>query len=1438
MAREKLTTRELLERRGFSSDRIDDLLKRREKAKQRKSLIGYKKRTPTMARKLRNRYDIDVPDEPPMEERSWGLENVWDLFFILEYPIFNLLESAASGESFDKTLKSFFKGFTLQEKTSGDELLEAFGMADGTGRSVLGFTLEILGNPANFVTGPLGLTRLGKLSRFKALGKLDSVKRGSKLAKKVMGAVPGASSFDDAVRQIPAWTSDMATQGTRGIRSMLKVGVGGGTPVIKGSKALGALQKVGNKIGATRVAEDFRTLFGKISTPAIQNIANGMRWNWGFGHSETIKQAAEIRTFVEKFGPKSGQMLIRLNEDPLFSAWSTIIMADKVAGDIGKAAGSRIRQASSLAKAVRRSVPKMDDALEKAGVLSLKRGTTKEDSAFIFNQVKSFIGKSDTAAKHLNVNNGWVKTLLSDSPKITSNYHLQEEFFKIIDPTPAIRNDVARVMASTSKSYNKTLSKLSIRDKAVRLARITRKPSGEFETARRLTSIKQFQTLWEKQATPAMKIKLSKIIDDMYSNNSAPGMIGHALNGGASESELLSISMHNFAKDPSLVLAEDPRMFFFLQSLTRFAPKTSTPSVAGPMIKKASMRHQSMRVITLLHTFGMTKGSKVRMTSKGKNFLNMFKSHLANGEEAGTLKGSISRLYPWALGSEKKVMTQKGLQYHAHKISKDIEKFIKGLGEVTGASGTKKGVKYMFQETKATKNALDSLVKSGLLTKELADDVAKLTIIDKTNIYGRLQALQKHLVPVAKGNYAKQVSNSVTQLKKAKAFENTVFGLLTAQYALPGAVKEGFKPHGTGFVELLDELHRTGINIRPETYKLARAIGKKFEDWGRMEKALGILAASRNNYMPHKKTQAAKDAIPEGNVVTKSLSKFNDKFAAGEGRNIEGTIDEINKLWRKHRGSYGKAYQEIDKLFIDDPAQLYALRGLEHYRAVSYVSGKQEIARKFGKEVSETFALTAKERGLKKIIKVKGMDGRFVVPKHVAEYLEGFERVISNQDVLRGMKRAIHEMSLWWKSWTLGIFPAYHVRNGISNINQNVIAGMNPGRVLYWSTKARRMTKYGMHLSDEMMVLPSGKKASLREMYEAGMRRGVEGTGMFTAEVFDVAEDSIDFAKRMGAKPFKPLIKGAKSEPQGYFKAMRAAAAKTKPKGRMKGAAQYIPLVGRKHNKTLAGAFLAGRGIENNARWSHFMWRVVQKGDTYDEAARSVAKYLYDYNDVSIAMSKMRDIFPFIVWSRKNIPRQIQNLAEHPLELGIFAKGINLFEKLVNSQPVDFPNLPEFIRESVPLQVSRTKSGDYKYFLLGNWLASTDLHRILNPVDGVMNLLNPGLKLPFELAWNYSSFFDSPIDPGPYQKKRKFLGLNMPPRVAHVLKSIRTFATLNRLLGLNDHERDTSWARALKFGTGMSVYEVDPQLELLKRYANYTKRLGKRLSYERFEETR
>jgi hypothetical protein len=472
------------------------------------------------------------------------------------------------------------------------------------------------------------------------------------------------------------------------------------------------------------------------------------------------------------------------------------------------------------------------------------------------------------------------------------------------------------------------------------------------------------------------------------------------------------------------------------------------------------------------------------------------------------------------------------------------------------------------------------------------------------------------------------------------------------------------------------------------------------------------------------------------------------------GRKTTGlTADFVNDLAKQGRLTeigIDIPFKLPDGLFVTDPAYALAIRESRHAKALSNQKTLTDIASTLGKKRFDapSWFRPAKlsiKKGTGVVNPLKYRDNKGVLrdlvfdPKVSAEIEKHWTKLTDDKTMgtfLKGFDR----IQNWWKVWTLGIFPAYHFRNVVGNVWNNFLAGVvNP-------------TRY----EDAARMVVKAKRGTLGKIdgkiFLEARKRGVLKSGWYMSNIKEMRSDML--------KSFTKKRVGRVAETAGKV---------------------ALPT---RENVFLRTGLAVGGQLENNARLAHFIDK-VKKGANFDEAAKSVKKYLFDYGELTdFERTVMRRFFPFYTWTRKNIPLQLEAMITRPGKFTVIEKTR---KAVAGGREPERRYIPEWLTDRYAFRVGDIKDGVGRYFPLESWLPAADLVKLLRPTQIPADLLSPLIKTPLELRFNRSLYFKKAIERFPGE--RKALGIlpglmvDLPAKADYFLRGIRLINELDRVFG-------------------------------------------------------
>jgi len=475
-------------------------------------------------------------------------------------------------------------------------------------------------------------------------------------------------------------------------------------------------------------------------------------------------------------------------------------------------------------------------------------------------------------------------------------------------------------------------------------------------------------------------------------------------------------------------------------------------------------------------------------------------------------------------------------------------------------------------------------------------------------------------------------------------------------------------------------------------------------------------------------------------------------------------VKDVNDLMRS-KGMTGD-------FFLVDPARAQAIRDVRSARAIT--------GAEFYDEIGKTFGIDAKAPEAAGMVAAKPerLKGQ-VFPPEVAAVIDSHYDKFTNIKEINTVIRAYDAAHNWWKSWTLGIFPAYHARNMAGNFWNNALAGVrNP--IVYKTAMDIQRGKSGV-------IKTALGDMSYDDVVKLAGERGILGRGFYAADIPSAIDDVV--------------LKG-----------------------------RWLTL-GR-DNRVLRGGMKLGIAVENNARLAHFIDK-LQKGMDADVAAKSVKKFLFDYGEsTGFESNVMKRVFSFWSWSRKNLPLQLEYMVRKPGQQLLPVKLKHEIERLSNDDsPIPEANLPEWLVGDYPIRLPG-RGPDEKdpsktvqtYMPLAGYLPWGDLARSVNDPSGMAGfMVSPLIKEPVQQLANYDMYFKKPIAnkelkqgtviPKEGEDFTRFMGVKLTPRTAHVLRNIRLLASLHRanplqIFGETTNDLGTG-EKLSQYILGIRNYDVD-----------------------------
>ena len=582
----------------------------------------------------------------------------------------------------------------------------------------------------------------------------------------------------------------------------------------------------------------------------------------------------------------------------------------------------------------------------------------------------------------------------------------------------------------------------------------------------------------------------------------------------------------------------------------------------------------------------------------------------------------------------------------------------------------------------------------------------------------------------------------------------------------------------------------TGVAQTTKGGKIAEETQQKFQDMYKNVGVTGkkIIDEDGYEYLPHvslKKNKKLQDAIgiKKREFTTKSpadikrtILKYTDETGKQfvmstktgkvfqDGKNVKTFKKEkIKELEDSGNLSQATIY-DINKaygetVFSSDLPSLIAIQGMRTAKVVGGDTMFKSMA-KLGKTKPKT---------------VKGVDyvestapelaGKYFHPD-VAKHIDATKKFLVDGNSDSEFIKNFNKIQNIWKS-TATYWPtnlAFFSRNTIGNIWQNSLAGVNNpldyARALKIQFQGTKLNK-----ADEKLMKEYNEQGLMRVGHLSGdIKRSIENQIMSAFDILKKKKNPYEVMNKVGGQ--------------------------------------------------------LGDAVETNAKLAHFIAKRKEGLSPFD-AGQSVKKHLFDYEDLTEVERKyLKTFMPFYTFTRKNFPLQFEALIKTPSKQTKLVKLKNNVEVLQGDDETSHI-LPEWLKNAAPVYVG-TKDGKVRYIKLEGFLPVSDIGKITEPAQEMLNMLSPVLKAPVEQISNYNFFFGRPLTKQKGTKgftgygEKDLLWTRIPGRLDHLATLYRPIREIDKIFG--DKYKDQNWIEKLaNIGLGGKVYEYDVK-DLLKQF--------------------
>jgi hypothetical protein len=327
---------------------------------------------------------------------------------------------------------------------------------------------------------------------------------------------------------------------------------------------------------------------------------------------------------------------------------------------------------------------------------------------------------------------------------------------------------------------------------------------------------------------------------------------------------------------------------------------------------------------------------------------------------------------------------------------------------------------------------------------------------------------------------------------------------------------------------------------------------------------------------------------------------------------------------------------------------------------------------------------------------------KFYFAPEIHKAMARVETAVNNDDRMLNLGNTARKLMANWKIGVTSVNPGYRIRNTMSDLWNMYIAGVPTPMIAHYGAKAaslqRTVHEAGLKLAAGDTNLSKREINALNkfnDMYNHGIL-----SGLFQGDIQQVGE-----MMRSGRRARDYINKNPLSAGRAYVKATQD----------------------------------MNRHAENWGRITHYLYRHDYQKLGAAKSAEWVKKAHFDYEELTpFEQQKLKLVFPFYTWTRKNIPYQLMQMVSRPGKYATLPKIIRTSNELATGEPFTPGNqestMPSWMRQGFAFRVP---GGDNSYML--PQFGPSDFRLFSNPGQDLISLSNPAFKVAFEVGTGKSA---------------------------------------------------------------------------------------------------
>ena len=382
-----------------------------------------------------------------------------------------------------------------------------------------------------------------------------------------------------------------------------------------------------------------------------------------------------------------------------------------------------------------------------------------------------------------------------------------------------------------------------------------------------------------------------------------------------------------------------------------------------------------------------------------------------------------------------------------------------------------------------------------------------------------------------------------------------------------------------------------------------------------------------------------------------------------------------------------------------------------------------------------------------------------IASPEIADMIKNFRR-LEDPKFATAINDVLGIVTQMFKGWVTAT-PGFHLRNGMSNVFFMLAAGMDP---LNMRRATRIYRAYSDFLKNQNLddLLGMGIDETAEYSLRAKAVRSLEARGKTTtdadiAEFFTTREGKfaqraydesmrIDMSRVMDefirSPQYNALVKKGGADYEDAMDVLGATQYGFKGligdvfedtgslgiRGKLNNKAGAVNAASRAAGKPLGVSRSVGNTIENFTRFA-LTFDGVARGMSPETAAARTAKYLIDYQDLSIADRNIKSVIPFWMWTSRSFPLIVESSWANPRA---FAWWNSVTRNLTDEEGMEDQKRPYYLRASFKLPFGDNIYGspDFGYQKQDEAFAS-----LIDPAS-FLSGLTPAIRAPIEAAMN------------------------------------------------------------------------------------------------------